>query len=140
MHPLLQSPSRSQRRAYALLIVLILLAVVFVGVGLLVQRLAMQQRGTKELARRLQAQSLAEAGLDRAFAKLTTDRNFAGETWQPQVAGHAAAAELARVDIRVQPSDEAGIVKISVTALFPDHPTRRAQVVLSRPIRLPATD
>lgn len=132
--------SRRHRRGFAMLIVLVLLGVVFVGASLLIQRLALQQRGTKELGRRLQAQSLAEAGLDRAFAKLTADRQFAGETWQPMVSGHSAAAEQARVEIAVQPTDAAGIVKVSVTVQFPDHPTRRAQVVRSRSVRIPAAD
>jgi type II secretory pathway component PulK len=132
--------SRHHRRGYALVVVLFLLAVVFVGLGLLTQRLIVHQRNGQNFARKLQAQSLAEAGLDRAVAKLSADREFAGETWQPAVIGHASDATPSRVVVEVQSGELVGTFNIAVTATFPDHPTRRAQVVRREQIRLPAAD
>lgn len=131
---------RRMRHGYALMVVLVLLAVVFAGLGLLLERLIIQQRTSQNFARKLQAQSLAEAGLDRAVAQLSADRQFAGETWQAAVVGHALDATPARVVIAVQPAERAGNVEVTVTATFPDHPTRRAQVVRRTQIRLPAAD
>lgn len=132
--------TRHHRHGYALFVVLVVLAVVFVGLGLLMQRLIVHQRNGQSFARKLQAQALAESGLDRALAKLSADREFAGETWQPLVVGHAADATPARVILEVQPAELVGRFNITVTATFPDHPTRRAQIVRREQIRLPAAD
>jgi hypothetical protein len=45
---------------------------------------------------------LAESAFDRAFVKLTADREYAGETWQPTVTGLSAKAETASVTIAVK--------------------------------------
>lgn len=134
------SRNNAQRRGFALFLVLVLLAVMLLGLSLILQRLVARQRATQELARRLQAESLAEAGLDRALVKLAHDGKFFGETWQPTILGHSANTQPARVEIVVQPADDAGAAMVTVTAQFPAHPTRRAIVVRSRSLRIPAAD
>ena len=66
----------------------------------------------------LQAEWLAESGLERAAAKLADDANYAGETW------NVAAEDLdtrhaGQVEIQVAPSQQSGQKSIQVTAQYP---------------------
>ena len=130
----------SRRRGVAMLLVLAILAVVLVSAGALLQRIVAQERATRGIANKLQAQLLAESAFDRAFVKLTADRKYAGETWQPTVTGLSAKAETASVTIVVKAADTAGTFEVTVTARCPDHPIRRAQVASSRQLRPAATE
>lgn len=128
------------RRGVAMLVVLAVLAVILVSTSVLLQRIVSQERATRGIAQKLQAQLLAESAFDRAFARLTADRKYAGETWQPSVTGLSANTEQARVTIAVQAADQADVFQVTVTALCPDHPLRRAQVASSRQLRFPAPE
>jgi type II secretory pathway component PulK len=129
-------PRSVRRRGVAMLMVLAVLAVVLVSTAVLLQRVIEQERATRGIALKLQAQLLAESAFDRAFAKLTADANYAGETWQPAFTGLSAKEEQARVTIAVQAPDQADVFQVTVTALCPDHPIRRAQVVSRKSLRL----
>jgi type II secretory pathway component PulK len=88
-------------RKGAILIVILLCLAVAAAVSIAVVRQAALQRQAAQLNRRsLQACWLAEAGLERAAARLATDGKYAGETWT------VAPAELA--------ADERAVVKIRV--------------------------
>ncbi len=128
----------TKRRGVAMLMVIAVLAVVLISTSVLLQRIVAQERATRGIAQKLQAQLLAESAFDRAFARLTADRNYAGETWQPTVTGLSANAEQARVTIAVQAAEAPHTFQVTVTALCPDHPIRRAQVASSRELRIPA--
>lgn len=125
-----------RRRGIAMLMVLAVLAVVLVSTAVLLHRVIEQERSTRGIALKLQAQLLTESAFYRAFAKLTADANYAGETWQPIITGLSAKEENARVTIAVQAADEADVFHVTVTALCPDHPIRRAQVVSRKSLRL----
>jgi type II secretory pathway component PulK len=129
-----------QRRGVALLLVVAILAVVLISAGALLQRIVAQERATRGIAHKLQAQLLAESAFDRAFVKLTADREYAGETWQPTVTGLSAKAETASVTIAVKAAEQTDVFEVTVTALCPDHPIRRAQVASSRQLRLAAPE
>lgn len=135
-----QRRTSATRHGVAMLLVLAVLAVVLVSTGALLQRVVAQERATRGIALKLQAQLLAESAFDRAFAKLTVDRKYVGETWQPPVTGLSAKAEQARVTVVVKAADQADIFEVTVTALCPDHPIRRAQVASSRQLRLAAPE
>jgi type II secretory pathway component PulK len=129
-----------QRRGVAILVVLAVLAVVLVSTSVLLQRIVAQERATRGIAQKLQAQLLAESAFDRAFANLAADRKYAGETWQPTVTVLSTNAEQARVTIAVEAADAPNTFQVTITALCPDHPVRRAQVASSRQLRLPAPE
>lgn len=125
-----------RRSGIAMLMVLAVLAVVLVSTAVLLQRVIEQERATRGIALKLQAQLLTESAFDRAFAKLTADAKYVGETWQPVVTGLSAKEENARVTIAVKAADEVDVFEVTVTAVCPDHPIRRAQVVSRKSLRI----
>ena len=95
----------------AILIVVLVCLMLATAMFVLVVRQALTQRQAMEISQRcLQASWLAEAGLERAAARLAADPKYAGETWT------LSAAELA--------AGEGGVVKIEVKAIT-DRPERR---------------
>ena len=70
------------RRGVALLTAIVCLAVIAIIGGVLVKVMVAQRQQTRIEERKLQAQWLAEAGLERAAAKLADSKDYAGETWQ----------------------------------------------------------
>ena len=130
---------RHRRRGFVLLAVLVIFGIALVTLSVLLQHLLRQERETKSLLHTFQAQALAESALDRAVAKLHGDRKYAGETWQPAIST-AAGNSAARVTIAVKPADKENQFEVTVTSLFPDHPTRRVQVVCQRQINLRASE
>jgi Tfp pilus assembly protein PilV len=83
---------------------------------------------SRQAEQRLQADWLAESGLERAAARLAAKLDYSGEVW------NIAAAELsgpdgARVEIRVSPvAGRAGSRRVTVAADFPADPFRRSRV------------
>jgi hypothetical protein len=77
--------------------------------------------------RRLQAEWLAEAGIQRALARLAADSGYAGETWEVS-ARDLDSTEGARIAIAVERvPDDRGRRKIRVQADYPRDPPRRAR-------------
>jgi hypothetical protein len=85
--------------------------------------------------RRIQAEWLAQAGLDRARARLAASANYPGENWQLTAAdlglapagsdrGPAAALVVIKVEQPVSSPDQR---LIKVQADFPPDPPRRAR-------------
>ena len=89
---------------------ILLMASVLLKIGLA------QRTQTQGEERRLQAEWLAEAGLERAGAKLAAARDYTGETWT------VPAEDL---DAR-----DAGLIAIQVEPV-PDHPTRRRVTIVA---------
>ena len=73
---------KTNPRGVALLTAIVCLAVVALICGSLVRVAHTQRQQTRTEERRLQAEWLAEAGLERAAAKLADSQEYAGETWQ----------------------------------------------------------
>lgn len=126
---------RRVRRGFTMLAVLVVFGIVLVSLSVLLQRLLVQERETRTLQQKLQAQALAESALDRALTKLTADRRYQGETWQPAITT-AAGKTAAKVVIAVKVGSQENQFDVTVTSQFPDHPTRRSQVVSERQIKL----
>jgi len=103
------------RRGMILVVVLVCLAVVTL-MFMAVARQAGFSRRTAQLSQRgLQAQWLAEAGVERAAARLAADPAYAGETW------HIAAQDLGG-------RDEAEIrIEVAKTARPPGRSTIRVE-------------
>lgn len=117
---------RSSRKGGALVIALVLLTVASLLGIVVVRSVIAHARQLQRTPWRLQAEALAEAGLNRAAAQLRVAPDYTGETWQ------IPAAELgehfaARVEIR---RDAAGL---TVTVLYPDRATDRVQLTRTLP-------
>jgi hypothetical protein len=116
----LHAPRRRGMVAVAIVAVLIVLVILS---GSLIRVIWLRHSDLRGSERRLQAEWLAESGLDRAVARLALEPGYVGETW------NIAATELGG-------RDEA-TVKIGVTAV-PDKPDRRAvRVVADYPVDEP---
>ncbi len=102
----------------------ILAGAIFVS---LARTAAVERQATRLRQWTVQAQWLAEAGLERAVVRFDQDANYAGETWT------IAAAELsgrrgATVRIRVEPvADRPERRRVRVEADFPDDPLDRCR-------------
>lgn len=112
------------------LLVLGLIAGVLVKLGVAYR----DQVRTEE--RRLQAEWLAEAGVDRALARLAADAGYAGESWEipadalgltaPKTSEKGPAAVVA-IEVE-RPNDQDGGVIVRARADYPPDPPRRVRV------------
>ena len=74
--------SSSRRRGFVAALVLVILMVITLLTGVLLKLVLARQTELHSAERRLQAEWLAEAALDRAVAKLAADPKYNGETWE----------------------------------------------------------
>lgn len=116
----------ASRKGGALVIALVLLTVASLLGVVVVRSVIAHARQLQRTPWRLQAEALAEAGLNRAAAQHRVAPDYTGETWQ------IPAAELgehfpARVDIR---RSDTGV---TVTVLYPDRPADRVQLTRTLP-------
>lgn len=99
-------------------------------------RLALtQQRQVRREQIRLQAEWLAEAGLERGAARLRRDPAYQGEQWQippEQLDGRHSAL----VQITVRPDEETDrATTLNTVATYPEETEHRAQVTRQTSVR-----
>jgi hypothetical protein len=106
---------------------LVALVLIVMTLGSLLKRARDSWRVTRAEERQIQADWLAESGLDRAAARLAAEAEYRGETWSipaEELGGH----EPAVVDIRVEPiPDRPGLRRVRVRADYPPDAPRRAR-------------
>jgi type II secretory pathway component PulK len=97
-----------RRRAAALMMALVALAVTSLLSVELVRTAMLYHSAGRDFALRRQAQLLAEAGVERAIVLRAASPEYAGETWQPAwAAGRADSPREAQVKIEfVDPSSD----------------------------------
>jgi hypothetical protein len=138
---MLQSKHRnhSRRALTSIAVILCLIVITLIGAALL--KVCLAQRAAAAMdERRLQAEWLAESGLDRAVARLSADASYTGEEWPvlaldlslPGGSTHgpegAAAPPAARVMITVDRApDDANRRRVRVQADYPLDPPERAR-------------
>ncbi len=124
-----------RRRGAALVMALVALLVVTLVAGALVQMLVAAHRQSRRYADELQAQWLAQAGLDRAAAKLRADGDYRGEVWnvpldnvpldtEASAAAEPNPAQTGQVTITV----DAAAKRIAVEAVFPTDDLHRVLI------------
>lgn len=118
-----------RRRAAAMIMALAALLLVALTGGQLLRSLAQSHRQSRQHHWSLQALWMADSGLKRATAQLELDAEYAGETWQPNIADDVspdAHPAVGRVEIvvRKDPTD-ASRRQIRIAATFPDDPQHR---------------
>ena len=91
------------RQRGAILVVVLVCLAMATGISVLViGQIAAERQAVQMNLRRLQALWLAEAGIERAAARVLTDPNYAGETWTIP-AKELAADDSAVVRIQIEP-------------------------------------
>jgi type II secretory pathway component PulK len=118
------------RRGGGLVVALVTLLVVTSLMGSLIRSLLIEMRQSRHEAADLQAHWLAEAALDRAVAKLRSQADYVGETWNAEFSPTAANSGGSRgvVEIRIERGAAEQPTRVSVDARYPDEPQRRAKV------------
>jgi Tfp pilus assembly protein PilX len=111
-----------QRRGAVLVVVLVCLAVATVVSVIVVRQIAMQYRAMQVSHGSLQAAWLAEAGIERAAARLAADPKYAGETWS--ISGKRGQPPFADTEGDCPPLP-CVVVKIQVETIA-DQPERRS--------------
>jgi hypothetical protein len=125
--------------------VLVCLLVITLISGALVKQGVAYRDRVRDQERRLQAELLADSGVDRAFARLAAKPDYAGETWEigAEALGRAPAADAgegpaAGVSIRVErPSAQGKGRVVHVQADYPPDPSRRIRC--TREVVIPPT-
>lgn len=115
-----------RRGIVAAALVVALFVLILLAGGLL--RVAWARHSERRAAeRRLQAEWLAESGLDRAAARLAADRDYRGETWAvpPEDLGGRDAGAV-RIEVRPVP-DRPDLRTIRARADYPTDEARRAR-------------
>jgi hypothetical protein len=136
------------RRGVIMMIVIVCVVVATAICGLLVRMAVLGRSATEAQHRRLQAQWLAEAGIERAVARLAQDPRYSGETWTLPPEDHAApgaAADGGVVRIVIAPAaDQAAAAPpgrrlVRVEARYPNDPIHgclyKKEIVVETPER-----
>ena len=122
-------PPWAQRRGGGLVVALVTLLIVTMLLGSVVRSLLVELRQSRQEANALQASWLADAGLARAAAMLAKSNEYTGERWKLELGPHAAGANdgVAFVDIQVDSEQINQVTRLTVVAIYPDDPVRRAR-------------
>ena len=100
--------------------------------------IAVQRQSVELQARQIQAGWLAESAVQRAFARLSAEASYRGETWNisaQDIGGRDAAAIAIRVDDVPGKTDRR---TIHVEADYPDDPLQRARQTRNVNVRIPS--
>jgi Tfp pilus assembly protein PilV len=115
------------RRGAVLVVVLVCLAVAAAMFVVLVKLAATGRQSMQTQCWRMQAQWLAESGLERAAARLAADAKYTNETWTisaEELGGDAAGVVRIRAEAV---ADRPNRRLVSVEADYPDDPQHRVR-------------
>jgi hypothetical protein len=120
--------TRTQRhRGLTAVAVLICLIIITMIAGAVLKVGLAQRDQVRSQERRLQAEWLAEAGIQRALARVAVEPGYPGETWEIS-ARDLDSADTALVTIIVEPApDDPKRPRIRAWADYPRDPPRRAR-------------
>ena len=124
------------RRGAAMAAALVVLLVVSLSSFALLQNLSRAQRQRSKNHWQTQSQCLAEAGIERARARLLRDEAYRGERWTMAADARASRSEDGEVEIQVELSDESATAKVIVKAKFPAARPEAALSTLQTTIKL----
>lgn len=117
-----------RRRRGAVIVPVLVCFVLIMLICAALIRLVVTERGAgRQDERRLQAEWLAEAGLERAAARLSRTADYTGEAWEI-TAEELGGQDAGRVTIAVEtPKDEPRQRHVTVRADYPLAPERRVR-------------
>jgi len=122
-----RSGGRAPRRGVAIIMVIAFYAVAVAMMGVWVRSALSHQQQVRRWHEKTQATWLAEAGVRRAVARISSDEEYSGERWQiesTEIGGDHAA----EVVLRIEPVEGTlGLVRITATAHYPAGQKKRVQ-------------
>ena len=132
-----RSQRSGRRKAAAMLMALVVLLVIGLVAGLAMRALLQSHRQARGAELLVQAELLADSAIGRAVAMLESDPGWQGETWRVSLAdsgrekeeqGAADPETTGSATIRVEKlAAEPSQLRISVEAIYPNDPIRRAR-------------
>jgi hypothetical protein len=127
-HPLpLSQRERGKRRGVILILVLACLAIAAVLLITGIKLALSSHHAQRTFGRSVQAQWLAESGLERAAAQLAADPDYKGETWKisaKDLGGEDAGT--IKIEVKKVPEHD-NLRQVKVEADFPDDPLDHVQ-------------
>ena len=133
----LPMPHPPRRRGAFLIVAMISLVLATALLGVMLSMVQAQRRQMAREQQALQADWLAESGVDRAAARLSRDSDYPGETWKVETSAPGDATAEITITIR-SPTDRPDARTVSVEAILNSGPgatVRRARettIVLSQ--------
>jgi type II secretory pathway component PulK len=116
-----------RRRGAILVVVLVCLAIAAVLFVMLAKQAITERRAVQNHYWGVQAQWLAEAGVERAVSRLAANADYSGETWNIS-ADELSGSDAAVVRIRAEKTaDRPDRRTIHVEADYPDDPQHRCR-------------
>jgi Tfp pilus assembly protein PilV len=118
---------QSQRRGIVIVPVIVCVVIVMLISGALLRMVLMERRQARIEERRLQADWLAESGLERAWVRLASNADYRGETWQvaAEVLGGSQDGSVTIAVERVEGQPSRRLVR--VRADYPREATTKAR-------------
>ncbi|MGO9465365.1 MAG: hypothetical protein ACLQIB_08390 [Isosphaeraceae bacterium] len=132
-----QSQRRSRRALTTVAVLVCLIVISLIGAALLKVGLA-QRHQVRSQEQRLQAEWLAESGLDRALGRLAADRNYPGEEWPIHAQDLAVPTGSAPSQSSGSPPQAAAMITITVERVRENGNRRRVRVQADYPLDPPA--
>jgi len=123
--------SRNPRHAVTIIVVIAFYAIAVAMFGSWIRSTLGHQKQARHWHEKSQATWLADAGLRRAAAQLTSNTNYTGEQWQIE-ADQLGGKHTAAIQIRVEAVKESnGQFQISATAEYPAEKLQHARITKS---------
>jgi len=132
-----QSQKRSRRALTTVAVLVCLIVITLIGAALLKVGLA-QRNQVRAQEHRLQAEWLAESGLDRALGRLAADGNYPGEEWPIRAEDLSVPAGAAPGQPSGSPAQPAAMITITVDGVKENANRRRIRVQADYPLDPPA--
>ncbi len=132
-----QSQKRSRRALTTVAVLVCLIVISLIGAALLKVGLA-QRSQIRSQEQRLQAEWLAESGLDRALGRLAADRSYLGEKWPIRAQELSVPAGPAPGQTSGSPARQTAMITITVDRVRENANRRRIRVQADYPLDPPA--
>lgn len=129
-------------RGLVLIVVMVCLAVFATLCGVLLKMALLERRQLRGQESRLQAEWLAESGIERAAARLATAADYTGETWQvsPEQLGQGAAGVVTIEVERVDAQPNSRLVHVRADYLRDDVRSARQSKEVQVEIKQPSSE
>jgi type II secretory pathway component PulK len=130
--------SNTRKRGSGLVIALVTLLVVTSIMGSIMHALLTELRQTRQTAIEVQAQWLADAGVERAAARLAANPSYERETWKVDLPDSSSVPEShGVVEVKIERGVSEKTAQIIVHANYPDESRRRVSAERIVSVSLP---
>jgi type II secretory pathway component PulK len=131
---MIANPARKPSRGMTVVAVLVCLIIVTLISGAVLKVSVAQRELARSQERRLQAEWLAESGVERATARLGGDRDYVGETWSLSAQDLARSEQEPTVASPAKAETPAARVTITVVRVPASANRRRVHIQADYPV------